>query len=217
MSDSAAGTPGPPRDGRSRAPHAPAFRAAERAWILEPPVGQVVGGSYVDGGFTHGMTHRDFTRGGRHGDEGLTIGRRNLEPVFAFLREARQADRPFFVWYAPLLPHVPPERHLRRVRSRTPLRSRRAHAGRAALARRSVAGPGRIEPGERYRSSTDPVAGRWPGTRRPGCRGSTCSTAMRSVHARPSSALASSATCAPSTTRPPACATASPSPDAGSG
>ena len=28
-------------------------------------------GSYQDGGFTHGMTHGDRDRGGRHGDDGL--------------------------------------------------------------------------------------------------------------------------------------------------
>ncbi len=32
-------------------------------------------GSFADGGFTHGMTHGDPERGGRHGDLGLKIGR----------------------------------------------------------------------------------------------------------------------------------------------
>ena len=32
-------------------------------------------GHYSRGGFTHGMTHGDPKRGGRHGDEGLKIGR----------------------------------------------------------------------------------------------------------------------------------------------
>ncbi|MBY0460068.1 MAG: sulfatase-like hydrolase/transferase, partial [Gemmataceae bacterium] len=34
------------------------------------------------GGFTEGMTHGDPTKGGRHGDEGLKIGREGLKPVF---------------------------------------------------------------------------------------------------------------------------------------
>lgn len=65
------------------------------------------------GGFTHAMTHGDTTRGGRHGDEGLKIGREGLEPIVDFIRLA--GERPFFVWYAPLLPHTPhnpPERLL---------------------------------------------------------------------------------------------------------
>lgn len=62
-------------------------------------------GSYRRGGFTHGMTHGDPGRGGRHGDEGLKIGREGLEPVFRFLKDA--APHPFFLWYAPFLPHTP--------------------------------------------------------------------------------------------------------------
>jgi uncharacterized sulfatase len=65
------------------------------------------------GGFTHGMTHGDPARGGRHGDEGLKIGREGLQPIVDFLDEA--GARPFFLWYAPFLPHTPhnpPERLL---------------------------------------------------------------------------------------------------------
>ncbi|MGQ9576857.1 MAG: sulfatase family protein [Thermoguttaceae bacterium] len=62
-------------------------------------------GDYRRGGFTHGMTHGDPARGGRHGDEGLKIGRQGLDPIFQFLREA--AGRPFFIWYAPMMPHEP--------------------------------------------------------------------------------------------------------------
>jgi uncharacterized sulfatase len=73
-------------------------------------------GSYARGGFTHGMTHGDPRRGGRHGDAGLTIGRQGLEPIRKFLDallEEDRGDRPFFIWYAPFLPHTPhnpPER-----------------------------------------------------------------------------------------------------------
>lgn len=62
-------------------------------------------GHYSRGGFTHGMTHGDPKRGGRHGDEGLRIGREGLEPIFRFIEQC--GDRPFFIWYAPFLPHEP--------------------------------------------------------------------------------------------------------------
>ena len=62
-------------------------------------------GSYRRGGFTLGMTHGDPDRGGRHGDEGLTIGRTGLQPIFDFIDGA--GEQPFFVWYAPFLPHWP--------------------------------------------------------------------------------------------------------------
>ena len=62
-------------------------------------------GSYRRGGFTAGMTHGDPDRGGRHGDDGLTIGRTGLQPIFDFIDET--GDDPFFVWYAPFLPHWP--------------------------------------------------------------------------------------------------------------
>ncbi len=65
------------------------------------------------GGFTECMTHGDVERGGRHGDEGLKIGRESMRPVFDFID--RSADKPFFLWYAPFLPHTPhnpPERLL---------------------------------------------------------------------------------------------------------
>ena len=62
-------------------------------------------GHHRRGGFTAGMTHGDPKRRGRHGDEGLKIGREGLEPIFRFVEEA--GDRPFFIWYAPFLPHTP--------------------------------------------------------------------------------------------------------------
>jgi uncharacterized sulfatase len=72
-------------------------------------------GNYREGGFTGGMTHGDPSRGGRHGDEGLKIGRQGLQPVFDFIDGC--GERPFFLWYAPMLPHAPhnpPERLLTR-------------------------------------------------------------------------------------------------------
>jgi uncharacterized sulfatase len=55
-------------------------------------------------GFTHAMT-RGKGRGGRHGDAGLEIGRKGLEPIYRFIEEA--GERPWLVWYAPMLPHDP--------------------------------------------------------------------------------------------------------------
>ena len=69
-------------------------------------------GHYSRGGFTHGMTHGDPKRGGRHGDVGLKIGREGMDEIFEFIEDA--GDKPFFVWYAPFLPHTPhnPPKHL---------------------------------------------------------------------------------------------------------
>jgi arylsulfatase A-like enzyme len=64
-------------------------------------------GSYQDGGFTHGMTHGDPKRGGRHGDNGLEIGRKGLKPITEFIDHAVSEEKPFFLWYAPFLPHTP--------------------------------------------------------------------------------------------------------------
>ena len=67
-----------------------------------------------DAGFTAAMTHGDVSRRGRHGDEGLKIGREGLQPIYDFIASA--AGKPFFVWYAPFLPHAPhtpPERLLK--------------------------------------------------------------------------------------------------------
>jgi arylsulfatase A-like enzyme len=76
-------------------------------------------GSYADGGFTHGMTHGDPERGGRHGDAGLEIGRRGMAPVTDFIDHAVAEEKPFLLWYAPFLPHTPhnpPERLLKKYR-----------------------------------------------------------------------------------------------------
>jgi arylsulfatase A-like enzyme len=64
-------------------------------------------GSYRDGGFTHGMTHGEPKRGGRHGDVGLKIGRTGMKPVTDFIDHAVAEEKPFFIWYAPFLPHTP--------------------------------------------------------------------------------------------------------------
>ncbi len=71
-------------------------------------------GDFHRGGFTHGMSV-----GGRHGDKGLEIGRTTMQPIYTFIEQAVATEKPFFVWYAPMLPHSPhnpPERLLAKYR-----------------------------------------------------------------------------------------------------
>ena len=75
-------------------------------------------GHFSHGGFTHGMT-----KGSRHGDEGLDIGRKTMQPIYDFMDEAKAAQKPFFVWYAPMMPHdphTPPERLLNKYKDKAP-------------------------------------------------------------------------------------------------
>lgn len=77
-------------------------------------------GNFSRGGFTHGMTRGFPAPGGRHGDAGLDIGRKGLQPVFDFVDQATQQQRPFLLWYAPFLPHTPhnpPPRLLQKYQS----------------------------------------------------------------------------------------------------
>ena len=64
-------------------------------------------GSWKEGKFDAGMTHGDYKRNGRHGDEGLKIGREGLDPIFNFIDQTQKDKIPFFIWYAPFLPHTP--------------------------------------------------------------------------------------------------------------
>ena len=64
-------------------------------------------GHYSRGGFDEGMTRGFPQPGGRHGDDGLKIGREGLQPIFDFMLRANDNEEPFFVWYAPFLPHTP--------------------------------------------------------------------------------------------------------------
>jgi uncharacterized sulfatase len=80
-------------------------------------------GSYRTAGFTRGMTlGRPADRLGSitgtrtqdngewvahgNGDAGLVIGRETMQPIFDFLDQVA-GRQPFFVWYAPFLPHTP--------------------------------------------------------------------------------------------------------------
>jgi uncharacterized sulfatase len=46
-----------------------------------------------------------MTTKGRHGEEGLVIGRQTMQPIYDFVAAA--PEQPFFIWYAPMLPHEP--------------------------------------------------------------------------------------------------------------
>ena len=64
-------------------------------------------GNPLDHGFTDAMTHGDTKRGGRHGDEGLKIGRETMKPIYDFVDKAQTNQQPFFIWYGVFLPHSP--------------------------------------------------------------------------------------------------------------
>ena len=59
-------------------------------------------GDFSRGGFTEGMS-----KGKRHGDDGLAIGRKTMQPIYDFMARCRADGKPFMVWYAPMLPHDP--------------------------------------------------------------------------------------------------------------
>ena len=76
-------------------------------------------GDHVSAGFTHGMTLGEKSATGRHGDDGLIIGRQTMQPVFDFMDEAKKQSKPFLLFYAPMMPHLahnPPERLLSRYK-----------------------------------------------------------------------------------------------------
>jgi uncharacterized sulfatase len=59
-------------------------------------------GPYWNAGFTHGMTELPGDAGRK---QGARIGRETMEPVYSFIDA--HADQPFFVWFAPQIPHHP--------------------------------------------------------------------------------------------------------------
>jgi len=76
-------------------------------------------GHWRNAGFTEGMT-RSEPSGGAYGDKtlpngdvvahgngdhGLAIGRETMQPIEDFIDDC--GDTPFFIWYAPFLPHSP--------------------------------------------------------------------------------------------------------------
>ena len=64
-------------------------------------------GAYQRAGFTEGMSKGFPNKGGRHGDAGLAIGRDEMETVTQFIDRSVADKKPFFVWYAPVMPHTP--------------------------------------------------------------------------------------------------------------
>jgi arylsulfatase A-like enzyme len=93
-------------------------RALKERGYLSFQAGKWWQGHYGHGGFTHGMT-----QGERHGDQGLDIGRKTMQPIYDFLATARTQNKPFFLWYAPMMPHdphTPPERLLNKYLRKTP-------------------------------------------------------------------------------------------------
>ncbi len=46
-----------------------------------------------------------MTTKGRHGDDGLVIGRQTMQPIYDFIDQP--GTQPFYVWYAPMMPHEP--------------------------------------------------------------------------------------------------------------
>ena len=76
-------------------------------------------GNFKHGGFTHGMTRGFPQSGGRHGDDGLKIGREGLQAIEEFVDHTMEEKKPFFLWYGVFLPHTPhnpPERLLKPYR-----------------------------------------------------------------------------------------------------
>jgi arylsulfatase A-like enzyme len=78
-------------------------KALTEAGYLTFQTGKLWNVTATDVGFTGGMTDT----AGRHGDAGLTIGRQGMKPVLDFMDQATAQKKPFFVWYAPMLPHLP--------------------------------------------------------------------------------------------------------------
>lgn len=79
---------------------------AERGYLSHQS-GKWWEGNYRRGGFTHGMTRGFPEPDGRHGDDGLKIGRQGMQPIFDFIDMAVKQEKPFYLWYAPFLPHTP--------------------------------------------------------------------------------------------------------------
>ncbi|MCB1123691.1 MAG: sulfatase-like hydrolase/transferase, partial [Verrucomicrobiae bacterium] len=80
-------------------------------------------GNFKRGGFTHGMTRGFPEKGGRHGDDGLKIGRDGLQEIYDFVDMAVDQDKPFYLWYAafmPHTPHTPPDRLYNKYKGKFP-------------------------------------------------------------------------------------------------
>jgi len=61
-------------------------------WMREPAAA----------GFSRHMGNTD-----RHGGQALDIGRQTMQPIYDAIDAAGREAKPFFIWYAPFLPHTP--------------------------------------------------------------------------------------------------------------
>lgn len=95
--------------------NAPALpRLLGKAGYASLQTGKFWEGHHQNAGFTHGMTTK-----GRHGDDGLAIGRKTMKPIYDFIDKTK--DKPFFVLYAPMMPHephTPPARLLKKYQAK---------------------------------------------------------------------------------------------------
>lgn len=80
-------------------------------------------GHWRNAGFTEGMTTAEPSENANalgnkrlasgdvvahgNGDHGLMIGRETMQPIFDFITDCQTEHDPFFIWYAPFLPHLP--------------------------------------------------------------------------------------------------------------
>lgn len=101
-------------------------------------------GHWRNAGFTEGMTTAQPVPGAQYGnkqladgswvahgngDAGLAIGRETMQPIADFLDGV--GDDPFFIWYAPFLPHLPhdsPQRFFDRYSDSIPTQDRAYYA-----------------------------------------------------------------------------------------
>ncbi|CAN5141012.1 sulfatase [soil metagenome] len=78
-------------------------KALTQAGYLTFQTGKLWNVTAKEVGFSDGMTNKE----GRHGGDGLTIGRESMKPIYDFITNAKAQQKPFFIWYAPMLPHQP--------------------------------------------------------------------------------------------------------------
>jgi arylsulfatase A-like enzyme len=101
--------------------HPPLPRMLAEKGYLSHQSGKWWEGAPRRAGFTHGMTRGFPEPGGRHGDDGLKIGREGMAPVFDFIDHASAEKKPFLIWYAPFMPHTPhtpPDRLFRKYKAK---------------------------------------------------------------------------------------------------
>lgn len=94
-------------------------KALTESGYLTFQTGKLWNTTFRDVGFTHGMTDKQ----GRHGGDGLTIGREGMKPIYDFIEKSNKEKKPFFIWHAPLMPHdphTPPQEILKKYMGKGP-------------------------------------------------------------------------------------------------